>query len=373
MEWNYYQPVRIRFGNKSVQYLPEEVQKLPGQKGLLITSPSFVKRGLAGQIAAQPENNICAVYSQVSPNPDVTECAACVAMIKAYHCDFVVALGGGSVLDCAKAAATICMAELPVTAFMENPSLLPQEHLPFIAIPTTAGTGSEVSCVSVLSDHEKGTKKPLSCAGFYPTVAIVDPELTYTVPPYITACTGMDVFCHALEAYWSKKHQPICDALAVHALNLVLSYLRVAYQQPTHAIAREKMAEASVIAGLSFTMPKTNSAHACSYPLTSIWGIPHGEACALTIDTFLEINGRGDDGRIIQLAKMLGFSAVEDFIAEVRSLKKDIGLRCNLQEFALDDNQIEQLVQCSKHPNLANNPVEITEAMLRDMYFSLCK
>ena len=371
MNWNYTQPVTIHFGNGEIKTLADEVRALGGSRGILITSPSFTKRGMADKIKADSEGLIVTVYSRVSPNPDVKECEACISMIRENDCDFVIALGGGSVMDCAKAASVICTADKPVTAFMDDMSLLPETHLPLIAVPTTSGTGSEVTSVSVLSDHEKGTKKPIFCNAMYPKVAIVDPELTYSVPPYITACTGMDVLCHSIEAYWSKHHQPICDSLAIHALRTVLENLRTACAEPENAIAREKMAEASVIAGLAFGIPKTTSSHACSYPLTNRLGIAHGEACGLTIDTFLEINGKQDDGRLAFLANQLGFETIDALAEEIRSLKADIGMRADLKDLELSDEMFEILVKESQHPNLLNNPVEITEEMLREMYTKL--
>lgn len=365
------QPVTIHFGNGRIKELSEEIQKLGGHTGILITSPSFERRGMVKKIVEESKGLLKVVYSQISPNPDIKECEECIALIKQNTCDFVVAVGGGSVLDCAKAAAAMCTAERAVSDYMTDTSLLPQTHLPLIAVPTTAGTGSEITSVSVLSDHEKGVKKPLSCAAFYPTVALIDPELTYSVPPHITACTGMDVFCHALEAYWSKHHQPICDALAIKALQTVLAFLKVAYDEPENAVAREKMAEASVMAGLAFTMPKTTSAHACSYPLTNLLGIPHGEACALTIDYFLEINAASDDGRLLYLAKALGFEDISAFNKAICELKMYIGIRKDLKDFHLSDETCAELVEASKHPNLLNNPVEITEEHLKKLYQKL--
>lgn len=371
MNWNYVQPVAVHFGNGTIQELGREIEALGGSRGLLITSPSFHKRGMTEKIMTDSKGKLVCLYYRVSPNPDVTECAVCVDMLRENHCDFVVALGGGSVLDCAKAAAAMATADKPVSAYMEKGAAMPAQSLPLIAVPTTAGTGSEITCVSVLSDHEKGIKAPLSCDAFYPKVAIVDPELTYSVPQHITACTGMDVLCHALEAYWSKHHQPVCDALAVHALQLVLENLRTVCKEPQNGVAREKMAEASVIAGMAFTIPKTTSAHACSYPLTNLLGIAHGEACALTIDYFLHINGAHDDGRLQQLAASLGFASVDQLEAEIVSLKRDIGMMADLTAFSIDDDMFNKLVQGSKHPNLLNNPVEITEEMLLDLYNKL--
>ena len=372
MIWNYMQPVNIRFGSGGVRSLADEMEKLGGQRGILITSPSFVRRGVAEGIRRDSCGRICAVYSQVSPNPDVRECQACVELILAKNCDFVVALGGGSVMDCAKAAAVICKGENSAAACLDDPSLLPGAGLPVIAVPTTAGTGSEVTCVSVLSDHARGLKKPLASDALYPALALVDPELTRTVPPHITACTGMDVFCHAIEAYWNRRHQPICDALAVHALRLVLSNLRAAWDDGSNIAAREAMAEASVIAGLAFNLPKTNCSHVCSYPLTNLLNIPHGEACALTIDHFLRINARADeDGRLQALASLLGFESALALADEITDLKRHIGMMADLKSFEISDATCEQLVQASMHPNLKNNPVEITEDMLREMYASL--
>ena len=130
------------------------------------------------------------MYSQISPNPEVKEVDACAALMKEEEVEFTVALGGGSALDCAKAASTICFTEDSIRKYHGTGVPLPEKHLPIIAIPTTAGTGSEVTCVSVLSDHELGKKGPINNNNFYPAVALIDPELTYTLPPYMTASCG---------------------------------------------------------------------------------------------------------------------------------------------------------------------------------------
>lgn len=272
-------------------------------------------------------------------------------------------------MDCAKAAASVALTGDSIRKYHGTGISLPREHLPLIAVPTTAGTGSEVTCVSVLSDHANGKKAPIVSDGFYPEAAIVDPELTYTMPSAVTAGTGIDVLSHALEGYWSIGHQPVCDALAVHAAQLVFRYLYRAYQNPKDEEAREKMCEASVTAGLAFTLPKTTSSHACSFPLTNIYHIPHGEACGLTLDYFTRINAHGTGGeRVEMLAKSLGFSDADEMADEIYALKKKMGLRCDLKDFRLNEDQIGELVRISRHPNLYNNPVEITDEMLDKMY-----
>ena len=371
MNWEYIQPVTIRFGEGSVNEIKSVAAELGCKRGLLVSDPFFMTSGLARKIVDASEGTLVDIYSQVSPNPEVTEVDACAALIRGNEIDFIVALGGGSALDCAKAAGTICFTEESIRAYHGTGVPMPQRHLPLIAVPTTAGTGSEVTCVSVLSDKELGKKGPIVSNNFYPSVALIDPELTYTLPPYMTASTGIDVLCHAVEGYWSKGHQPICDALALHATKLVFRYLKRVVENPTDKEGREKMAEASVIAGLAFTLPKTTSSHACSFPLTNLLHIPHGEACGLTLDYFARINADAENGRNHAFAREVGFADMYEMADAILQLKKDVGLRTDLKEYNLTDEQVADLVRISRHPNLYNNPVEITDEMLNDMYQSM--
>lgn len=371
MNWDYIQPVKIRFGNGRVSELKDLAKQLGCKNGLLVSDSFFLTNGLADKILVEGEGTLVKVFGDVSPNPDVTEVDACAKIIREHEIDFVVALGGGSALDCAKAAASICLTEDSIRKYHGTGEAMPQEHLPFIAVPTTAGTGSEVTCVSVLTDHANGKKSPIVSDGFFPNYAIIDPELTYSMPPKVTAGTGIDVLSHALEGYWSKGHQPICDACAYHAADLVFKYLYKAYENPTDATAREKMAEASLVAGLAFTLPKTTASHACSFPLTNLHHIPHGEACGLTLDYFARINKDVDGGRLGELARKLGFGDVDDLADAIYDLKEKLGLRNDLKDLHLTDEQVDELVTISRHPNLYNNPVDITDEMLRDMYESM--
>lgn len=374
MTWDYLQPVKIHFGKGRLWEIKTIAKELGLTRGLLVAGPFFFRSGLAEKIIRESEGMIVASFGEISPNPDVTEVDACADVIRRENIGFVVALGGGSPMDCAKAVASVALTEDSIRKYHGTGVALPEAHLPLIAIPTTAGTGSEVTCVSVLSDHANGKKAPIVSEGFYPAAAIIDPELTYTMPPQVTAGTGIDVLSHAIEGYWSKGHQPICDTLAIHAARLVFEYLFRAYENPQDEEAREKMCEASVIAGLAFTLPKTTSSHACSFPLTNIYRIPHGEACGLTLDHFIRINAHGEGGeRVEYLAHRLGFTDADALADAVLELKHKMGLRCDLHDLNLSDEQIAELVRISRHPNLYNNPVEITDEMLEEMYRTLAK
>lgn len=372
MKWDYFQPVKICFGKGRVSEIKDLANKLGLSKGLLVADPFFFTNGLAERIIEESEGSIIASFGELSPNPDVSEVDTCAKLIRDRDIGYIVALGGGSAMDCAKAAATISLTDDSIRKYHGTGVPVPQDHLPLIAVPTTAGTGSEVTCVSVLTDHELGKKSPIVSDGFYPSYAIIDPELTYTMPPKVTAGTGIDVLAHAIEGYWSKGHQPICDACALHAAQLVFEYLYRAYLDPMDEEAREKMCEASLIAGLAFTLPKTTASHACSFPLTNIHHIPHGEACGLTLDYFMRINASGKEGyRIEDLAKKLGFIDANNMADAIHELKEKMGLRNDLKDLHLNEDQIQELVRISRHPNLYNNPVDITDEMLDEMYHKM--
>ena len=369
MLWDYQQPVAIRFGNGRVREIKDVAAEMGlTEGGLLVSEHLFAKNGTAEKIVKDSEGAISEIFSDFSPNPDVTEVDKAAALIRDKHLKFVVAMGGGSAMDLAKSAASIALTNDSIAEYHGTGKAMPQEHLPIIAVPTTAGTGSEVTCVSVLTNRALGKKAPIVSDGFFPSVAIIDPELTYSVPPHVTASTGMDVLSQAIEGYWSKGHQPICDACAIHAAPLVFKYLPIAVAEPDNAEARQKMCEASVIAGLAFTLPKTTSSHACSFPLTNIHGIPHGEACGLTLDWFARINKDAEHGRVQEFARAIGFENVDAMADAIHELKVKVGLRTGLKDLNLNAEQIADLVRISRHPNLYNNPVEITDEMLQDMY-----
>lgn len=371
MIWEYLQPVTIRFGSGMVKEISTAAQSLGCSRGMLVTDPFFVQSGKAEEIVAASEGTLIATFSGLSPNPDVTEVDACAAAIRESGADFIVALGGGSSMDCAKAASCTCLTGESIVKYHGTGIPMLAEHLPLIAVPTTAGTGSEVTCVSVLTNHELGKKAPINSNSFYPSLALIDPELTWSMPPKVTASCGIDVLCHAVEGFWSKGHQPICDALALHASRLVFKWLPIAYHNGSDAEAREKMAEASVIAGLAFTLPKTTSSHACSFPLTNLYHIPHGEACGLTLDYFARLNADCDGGRVQEFARQLGFADVAAMADAIHAMKVEMGLRCDLKDLALTDEQLAELVAASHHPNMLNNPVTVTDEILYDMYGSM--
>ena len=368
--WIYEQPVKIIFGNGEIKRLSEIIKENSYKRGLLVTSNFFIKNNLAKNLLNDKNNNLIEVFGEVLPNPTISNTNRCAEIIKRNNIDFIVALGGGSVIDCAKAGGAFAKKDKKLESYSDIKDAIFEDSIPIIAIPTTSGTGSEVTCVSVITDEKDNKKFPILSKSFYSKTAIIDPELTYTLESKVTASTGIDVLCHAIEGYWSKNNQPVCDALAIHSAKLVFKYLEKTYKFPNDKLAREKLSEASTIAGLAFTLPKTTSSHACSFLLTSKYNIPHGEACGLTIDYFVRFNGEKDK-RVKNLAKSLGFQNVADMADSIYKLKKDLGLLVDLKHLNLKDQDIIELVKSSNNGNLYNNPIEISDSDLLDLYNSL--
>jgi len=369
MTWEYVQPVRILFGCGKKDEISAVAKGEGLTRGFLVCDTFLAENGVAKALCDASNGTLIGMFHDIQPNPTVTSVDACAAEIRKAGADFIVALGGGSAMDVAKAAAVIAKTEDSVVKYHGTGVPLPTTGLSIIALPSTAGTGSEVTPVSVLTNEEKGLKglkAPMLSGAFYPIVAIIDPELTYTVPKKVVAQTGLDVLCHAVEAYMSINHQPICDALAIQAARLVFKHLPKAVEGDK--AAQDQMALASVLAGLAFGQPKTGAPHACSYVLTVRYGLPHGEACVLTLDYFLEIAATGEPERLHDFAQQTGFQSVAELAEEIRSLKKSLGLLTDLKSFSLTDEDIQTLVKESQHPNMKNSPVVITEDMLFTLY-----
>ncbi len=373
MRWTYSQPVEVVFEFGAIQQLDALCAARGYRKAVLICDPYFAKSGLADKLKEYSGGRIAAVYAEVTPNPRVTEVDKSAELLREVGADFGIALGGGSAIDCAKMACAISTSGFSAYELHSGEKNLNQcgGGLPLIVIPTTAGTGSEVTSVAVLTDDDRGVKAPINHPSLFPKLAIIDPELTISLPPQVTAASGLDALSHALEGFWSKGHQPICDAMALHAARLVFDNLLTAYTNGGDVNARERMCEASLIAGLAFALPKTAASHAISFPLTNKYGLPHGEACAFTLDKLCVINAEAEDGRLNDFAAKLGFKNAAEMAERIASIKKQTGMRTTLADAKIGDCEIGELVKFSKHPNLANNPVALDDNALKELFLSL--
>ncbi|MFI3229569.1 MAG: iron-containing alcohol dehydrogenase [Bacillota bacterium] len=361
-------PVAIEYGVGVTAKLADIASSRGYTKGVLVSDKLFATNGTAEKIMASCPA-LVAMYSDITPNPMLQEVRNASKLMKEVGADFVVALGGGSAMDLAKFASAMVNAEYDVTEYFYKRQDVPAGNLPLIAIPTTAGTGSEMTAVSVCNDEATGIKSPLNHKNFYASVAVIDPMLTLSVPPFVTATTGLDALSHALEAFWCASCNPISDGLAEYAIRLVFENLETAFNDGSNVDARGSMMLASLIAGISFAPTRTAGVHGCSYPLSIDYHLCHGEACAFTLDSFIKVNATAGD-KLNKLAKRVGFSDAVAMADEVARLKKVFKLKTTLSDVGITD--VDDLAKkCSEHPLLSNNVPKMSASDLADMFNTL--
>lgn len=361
-EFVYAQPVKIYFGEGQFARLSEILDELKLRRCVIACGRHFAPKAEA---LKEKLDAVCAVFDGVEANPQLSGVAETARLAREHRADAVIGIGGGSALDTAKFAAAIALGDGEPEDYYRGARPFPAERLKIVAVPTTAGTGSEVTQVSVVSCGKE--KKTINNPVFMPLAAVVDPELSASVPPRTTMNTGLDAMAHALEGYWSKNHQPISDLMAIEAVRLILANLETAWRDGGNREARSNMACAALLGGLSFALPKTAASHACSYPLSEDYHLPHGEACAFTLDSFVRINA---DERLEYLCRAVGLKGTEELAARIRSLKELGGLRRRLAD--LGEVDLDKLCRdCAAHPLMNNNPVRMDEARLRAMFEAL--
>ena len=361
-EFVYSQPVKIWFGAGQFARLGAVLDELGSQSCVIACGRHFAPE--AEKLMAK-DARIKAVFGAVEQNPQLSGIVETVRLAREHDADTVIGVGGGSSIDTAKFAAAIARGEGEAEEYFRGTRPFPAERLNIVAVPTTAGTGSEVTQVSVVSFGKE--KKTINNPVFMPKAAIVDPLMSVGVPPRTTMNTGLDAMAHALEGYWSRNHQPIPDLMAIEAVRLILANLERAYRDGSDLEARSAMAYASLLGGLSFALPKTAASHACSYPLSEDYHLPHGEACAFTLDSLVRINA---DERLEALARAVGLRDCEELAQRIAALKALGGLRTRLGE--LGEVDLDKLCRdCAAHPLMNNNPVRMDEAKLREMFEAL--
>ena len=366
--WKYFLPTEINFGCGSVNEL-KEITKQFGLECLVFTDKVIGNLPNVKEII----NTLgCGVFDEVQPNPTVKNVDDLANMLMTIKADVVIAIGGGSVIDCAKAACfTVANGGNSIRNYHTGGEKVAGKSLPLIAVPTTAGTGSEVTPFAVLDDSEKNVKGPIAGMPLYPNVALIDPELTFTVPAKVTAATGLDALSHAIEGYWSKNHLPLCDLMAKEAGKLIFANLEKVLDVPANKAGREALSYAALLAGMAFQVPKNAIMHACSFPLSQQFHLPHGAACAFTMEGAINLNTPYMDGRMEEFAACCGFDTVDAMIEKITILKCQGGLPLTLADAGIPSDAVDALIEASFHPLMNNNPKTVTVEDLRQIYGEL--
>ena len=276
----YSQPVKIFFGEGKFEELGSILDELSVKSCVIACGKHFAP---TAEAMREKDSRIAAVFGAVEQNPQLSGVVETTRLAREHKADAVIGIGGGSSIDTAKFAAAIALGDGEAIEYYHGEKPFPEKRLTIIAVPTTAGTGSEVTQVSVVSNGTE--KRTINNPAFMPKAAIVDPVLSSTVPPRTTMNTGLDAMAHALEGYWSKNHQPISDLMAIEAVRIILANLETAYKDGSSMEARANMAYASLLGGLSFALPKTAGSHAplrwtasCASMQTSGWSFSAGES-----------------------------------------------------------------------------------------------
>lgn len=338
-------------------------------KPLIVTDPMMVKLGYVSRIQSALENqNILAdTFADTVPEPTVSSIQAGVAMAKEGDYDCIIALGGGSPIDSAKAIAILAKFGGEMKDY-RVPRIVSEQGLPLIAIPTTAGTGSEATRATVITDDATDEKMLCMGIGFMPTAALVDYKLTVSVPPRTTADTGIDALTHAIEAYVSKKANPYSDSQAIAAMKLIAPNLREAYHNGENQQAREAMMLGATLAGIAFSNASVALVHGMSRPIGAFFHVPHGLSNAMLLPAVTKFSLAAAESRYADCARAMGIANIEDSNqqANVKLMAELIALNSELAvptpaEFGIDKDAFFNVRQTMAEQALAsgspnNNP-----------------
>ncbi|MGI6257121.1 MAG: iron-containing alcohol dehydrogenase [Anaerovoracaceae bacterium] len=302
----YNHKTKVIFGLGAISELGSEAEKY-GKKAMILCDQGVIQAGILEKATkALTEKNISyMIFDQIKPNPRDEDCDKAAKIAEEAGADIIIGLGGGSAMDTAKAAALVVTNGGPTKKW--DWKLLDKEMLPVICVPTTSGTGSEVTFCAVITDKEREYKMSMfDPENLVPKVAIVDPELTFTLPASLTASTGVDALTHAIEAYTSKLAHPLTDGYALHAIRLISENLEDAFKDPSNAIARSNMMIASLMAGIAFINSNVGAVHAISETVGGKYDTPHGIANSIFLPFVMEYNAVTMPEKHSEIASYLG-------------------------------------------------------------------
>ncbi|UCE56604.1 MAG: iron-containing alcohol dehydrogenase [Desulfobacterales bacterium] len=358
---------RIVMGPGAIDQIGEEVRYLKAEKVLFVTDKGVIEAGLIklAQTSLEKSDIAYAVFDGVEPDPRYEIVTDCADLIRREQPDLLIGFGGGSPIDIAKVSAVMATNKDPITKYF-GIDLIPNPGLPTIIVPTTAGTGSEVTPIAILSDEGEKLKKGIVSPHLFPSVALLDPELTLGLPPNITASTGIDALIHAIESYTSVNATGMTDILAFRAMELLYDNIRTAYANGTNLPARSSMLEGSLLAGMAFANAGVTAVHAFAYPIGAEFHIPHGIANTLMLPHVMRFNLLGDVPKFARIASAFGLPSqgldnlrmAEMVVEAIERLAEDLRLPKHLAEFGIKEEDIAGLAEGVMKVTrlLANNP-----------------
>ncbi|MCE7742313.1 MAG: iron-containing alcohol dehydrogenase [Candidatus Heimdallarchaeota archaeon] len=381
--WFYCAPRKIVFGEDSL----DELKEIKGKSALIVTDKVLLDLGIPQKAISLLEENEfkITIFDQVDYEPSIPMAKAGAEIARREEVDWIVAIGGGSVIDCAKS----------IWVFYENPdmsidSVFPEDPLPLrdkarlITIPTTSGTGSDANWAIVISDPETKQKLSVGHRDLIPDIDIVDPSLTLKLPPHLTASTGMDVLAHAIEAYTIDWKNDFADAMAIQAIKLVFEFLPKAVKEGENIEYREKMHNAATMAGIAIGNSQIGGAHALAHSAGAVLNLPHGEIIALALPHMMRYCLEEDKTvqHYSEIAHTIGIKfetpkeGAEKLIERIEALILDLGLKTTLKEFGITHNQLQENMELLRDFALNDtgsliNPRELTNESIENLYYDM--
>ena len=368
------------FGPGAREVLPKEISRLGYKKAFVATDKDLIKFGVAEKVlkvldaAGIPYE----VFSDIKPNPTVANVKAGVAAFAASGADFILAIGGGSSMDTAKAVGIITNnPDFADVVSLEGVADTKQKSVPIIALPTTAGTAAEVTINYVITDEENQKKMVCVDPNDIPVMAIVDAELMYTLPKSLTAATGLDALTHAIEGLITKGAWEMSDMFELKAIEMIARHLETAVNEPENAEARNGMAVAQYIAGMAFSNVGLGVVHGMAHPLGAIFDIPHGVANALLLPTVMEYNMPAALDKYVQIAKAMDVyssemtkeEAAQAAVDAVKALSVRVGIPQHLSDLGIKAEDLDRLATAAAADVCTpGNPREVNKEIILDLY-----
>jgi alcohol dehydrogenase len=378
MGYKFFMPPMSLMGPGCLKDAGDDILELGLKKALIVTDKILVEIKLVNKLTEVLDSKGIeyVIYNGTQPNPTVANVEAGLNLLQENQCDFVISFGGGSAHDCAKAVALVAANGGSIREYEGvNKSTKPQ--LPLITINTTAGTASEMTIFCIITDEERHIKMAIVDKNTNPTIAVNDSLLMTAMPKSLTAATGMDALTHAVEAYVSTAATPVTDACAVQAISLISNYLRLAVEDGSNSIARDKMAYAEYLAGMAFNNASLGYVHAMAHQLGGFYNLPHGVCNAVLLPHVQRYNSKVVPGRLKDIAEAMGvdvsnLSAEEGAVKalnEIEKLSKDVGIPAGLSELGAKETDIEVLSQNAlKDACGITNPIQATLEEIMDIF-----
>lgn len=372
MQFNYYLPVNLIFGSGKIKELGSYTKQY-GKKALIVTGRNSTKKSglLEKSVTLLRKFGVgSVVFDQVEPNPTTTAAYAGAALAKQNGCDVVIGLGGGSIMDAAKAISFLSVNDGDISDYIFNRKFS-DKALPILLVPTTCGTGSEGNGFAVLTNPENGDKKSLRCSAIVAKASIIDPDLMQTMPKPVLASVGFDALCHNMEGYLSKIGQPMTDMMALEGIRLISESLVQVYEGTGDAEAWEKLTFASTLGGMVIHTAGVLAPHGMEHPASGLKNIVHGRGLAALTPVVFEESIKGAPKKFAVISKLLGGNNEMDCVAQIRKLLTRLNLDVTLSQQGLSENDVDWMAEnCLKvsAAGMTNHPVAFSLDDIKRMY-----